>query len=33
VIDGRSFNQTFGFKVKRPLKEIFRFYREMKRHD
>ncbi|WP_250658205.1 SDR family oxidoreductase [Alkalimarinus coralli] len=30
VIDGRSFNRTFGFKVKRPLKEIFRYYREMK---
>ncbi|UZE94375.1 SDR family oxidoreductase [Alkalimarinus alittae] len=30
VIDGRSFNKTFGFKVKRPLKEIFRYYKEMK---
>lgn len=30
VIDGRSFNKTFGFKVKRPLKEIFRYYREIK---
>ncbi len=30
VIDGRSFNKTFGFKVKRPLKEIFRYYRDMK---
>lgn len=30
VIDGRSFNKTFGFNVKRPLKEIFRYYREMK---
>ncbi|MFD2228551.1 SDR family oxidoreductase [Alkalimarinus sediminis] len=30
VIDGRSFNKTFGYKVKRPLKEIFRYYREMK---
>lgn len=30
IIDGTSFEQTFGFKAKRPLKEIFRAYREMK---
>lgn len=30
VIDGRSFNKTFGFKAKRPLKEIFRYYSDMK---
>ena len=31
VIDGRSFVNDFGFEPKRPLKEIFRFYRENKR--
>ena len=31
VIDGRSFVKEFGFEPKRPLKEIFRFYRENKR--
>ncbi|MDX1634500.1 MAG: SDR family oxidoreductase [Marinobacter sp.] len=31
VIDGRSFSRTFGFKPKRSLKEIFRFYRENKK--
>ncbi|WP_150913246.1 SDR family oxidoreductase [Marinobacter halotolerans] len=30
VIDGRAFAREFGFKPKRPLKEIFRFYRENK---
>ncbi len=30
VIDGRSFNKIFNFKTKRSLKEIFRFYREIK---
>ncbi|MEQ5833976.1 SDR family oxidoreductase [Marinobacter sp. NFXS9] len=30
VIDGRTFRDTFGFKPKRPLKEIFRYYRENK---
>ncbi len=32
VIDGRSFNKTFNYKAKRPLKEIFRFYREIKKN-
>ncbi|MGB1477982.1 MAG: SDR family oxidoreductase [Marinobacter salsuginis] len=31
VIDGRAFAKEFGFEPKRPLKEIFRFYRENKR--
>jgi len=31
VIDGRAFAKEFDFKPKRPLKEIFRFYRENKR--
>ncbi|MHA7808394.1 MAG: SDR family oxidoreductase [Marinobacter adhaerens] len=31
VIDGRAFVNEFGFAPKRPLKEIFRFYRENKR--
>ncbi|PHQ26334.1 NAD-dependent epimerase [Marinobacter guineae] len=31
VIDGRAFAREFGFTPKRPLKEIFRFYRENKR--
>ena len=31
VIDGRSFVSEFGFEPRRPLKEIFRFYRENKR--
>ena len=30
VIDGRAFVNEFGFEPKRPLKEIFRFYRENK---
>lgn len=30
IIDGTLFEETFGFKAKRPLKEIFRTYREMK---
>jgi len=30
VINGENFNKTFGFKPKRPLKEIFRNYREAK---
>ncbi len=30
VIDGSHFNETFGFKPKRPIKEIFRTYRELK---
>lgn len=30
VIDGRAFAKEFGFRPKRPLKEIFRFYRESK---
>ncbi|WP_111495997.1 MULTISPECIES: SDR family oxidoreductase [Marinobacter] len=30
IIDGRAFRDTFGFKPKRPLKEIFRYYRENK---
>ena len=31
VIDGRSFAREFNFKPKRPLKEIFRYYRENKK--
>ncbi len=31
VIDGRAFAREFDFKPKRPLREIFRFYRENKR--
>lgn len=31
VIDGPAFVNEFGFEPKRPLKEIFRFYRENKR--
>jgi UDP-glucose 4-epimerase len=31
VIDGRAFVNEFGFEPKRPLNEIFRFYRENKR--
>lgn len=31
VIDGGLFEETFGFKAKRPLKEIFRYYREIKK--
>ncbi|MAZ05486.1 MULTISPECIES: SDR family oxidoreductase [Marinobacter] len=31
VIDGRAFAREFSFKPKRPLKEIFRFYRDNKR--
>lgn len=31
VIDGRAFAREFGFQPKRPLKEIFRFYRDNKR--
>jgi UDP-glucose 4-epimerase len=30
IIDGGLFERTFGFKAKRPLREIFRTYREMK---
>lgn len=30
VINGRAFEEKFGFKPKRPLKEIFRYYREVK---
>lgn len=30
VIDGRAFVNEFGFQPKRPLKEIFRFYRDNK---
>lgn len=30
VINGEHFNKTFGFKSKRPLKEIFRAYRDLK---
>jgi UDP-glucose 4-epimerase len=30
VINGDNFNKTFGFKAKRPLKEIFRYYKEAK---
>ena len=31
VIDGRAFSNQFGFKPKRALKDIFRFYRENKK--
>lgn len=31
VIDGRAFAKEFGFTPKRPLKEIFRFYRHNKK--
>ena len=31
VIDGRAFAREFGFQPKRPLKEIFRFYRDNKK--
>jgi UDP-glucose 4-epimerase len=31
VIDGRAFAREFGFKPKRPLKEIFRYYRDNKK--
>ena len=31
VIDGQAFAKEFGFQPKRPLKEIFRFYRDNKR--
>jgi UDP-glucose 4-epimerase len=31
VIDGRAFAKEFGFRPRRPLKEIFRFYRESKK--
>lgn len=31
VIDGRSFAEAFNFKPRRPLKDIFRFYRENKK--
>lgn len=31
VIDGRAFAKAFDFKPKRPLKDIFRFYRENKK--
>ena len=30
VINGSAFERKFGFKPKRPLKEIFRYYKEMK---
>ncbi|MCH8500084.1 MAG: SDR family oxidoreductase [Marinobacter sp.] len=30
VIDGQAFARDFGFKPRRPLKEIFRYYRESK---
>ncbi len=30
VINGKAFEEKFGFKPKRPLKEIFRTYRELK---
>lgn len=30
VINGKAFEEKFGFKPKRPLKEIFRYYREIK---
>lgn len=30
VVDGRAFAKEFGFNTKRPLKEIFRFYRDNK---
>ena len=31
VIDGRAFAREFGFQPRRPLKEIFRFYRDNKK--
>ncbi len=31
VIDGRAFAREFGFQPKRPLKEIFRYYRDNKK--
>lgn len=31
VLDGRSFAKAFNFKPRRPLKDIFRFYRENKK--
>lgn len=31
VINGQAFEEKFGFKAKRPLKEIFRYYREIKK--
>jgi len=31
VIDGRAFAREFGFEPKRPLKEIFRYYRDNKK--
>jgi UDP-glucose 4-epimerase len=31
VIDGRAFAREFEFQPKRPLKEIFRFYRDNKK--
>ncbi|WP_100640513.1 SDR family oxidoreductase [Marinobacter salexigens] len=31
VIDGRAFEKEFGFTPKRPLKEIFRYYRDNKK--
>jgi len=30
VINGKAFEEKFGFKPKRPLREIFRIYRELK---
>lgn len=30
VIDGREFEKTFGFEPKRPLREIFRSYKDLK---
>ncbi|MDX5298989.1 MAG: NAD-dependent epimerase, partial [Gammaproteobacteria bacterium] len=30
IIDGRAFSERFGFTPRRPLKEIFRYYRENK---
>lgn len=31
VINGKAFEEKFGFKAKRPLKEIFRYYKEIKK--
>lgn len=31
IIDGRAFAREFGFEPKRPLKEIFRYYRDNKK--
>lgn len=31
IIDGRTFENRFGFRPKRPLREIFRYYRENKK--